>query len=352
MEKKAYIKVFTSAVFALAFLAITPHFAHAAGLYFAPSSSSYVQNENFTVSVLVDAEKSINAVSGVVTFPTEYLEVIAVSTANSILNLWVKDPSFSNAGNTGNVYFEGIILNPGYVGSRGRIVDIVFGVKKVGSAGLTFGESSILANDGEGSNILSSVGSATFNFLKPQASTIIPKETEAQALGKKLEDIENSIKNITESSSKAPVIVVQKQEPSGGVYGLWEVLPNWVRASVLLAIGMATLILLFVLVSLGVIILIWLWSQARHNGVRIVRLLTNRLIGILKKLFAYLGMAEKEVKGDIVYSMHELGEEFQSAKQVPTFRELLVRYLFVLGRIIKRFFTKNENDVSLGEDKE
>lgn len=348
------MKKLLSALFAFAFLIITPRFAHAAGLYFAPSSGDYAQNENFTVSVFVDVEKSINAVSGMVTFPTEYLEVIAVSTANSVVNLWVQNPSFSNAGNTGNVHFEGIILNPGYIGSRGRIVDIVFGVKKAGSASLTFGESSILANDGEGSNILSSVGSSTFAFVKPQSSITTPKETNSPtlvALEKKLEEIENDIKNIIESSQKAPVIVVQKQELSGGVYWIWEVLPNWVKASALLAMGIATIILLFVLISLGVIILIWLWGQVRYNGMRIVRLLMNWSTGIFKKFFAYLGMAKKEVEGDIAYSIHEIGEEFQSAEQAPTLKELLIDYLFVLGRIIKRFFTKNENDILQENDK-
>lgn len=352
MEKKAYIKIRVLAVFVFAFLAIPPYFAQAAGLYFTPSSGNYAQNENFTVSVSVNAEKSINAVSGVVTFPTEYLDVIAVSTANSIINLWVKNPSFSNAGAMGNVYFEGIILNPGYAGSRGRIADIVFGIKKIGSAGLAFGESSILANNGEGSNVLSSVGSAAFTFAEPQFSMPTPKEIANAVLEKKLENIENNIKSITESSQKAPIIVVQKQEPSGEVYGFWKILPNWVRASVLLTIGIATVILLLVLMSLGIIILIWLWGHARHDGMRIARLLMRGLAVIFKKFFAYLGMAGKEVEGDIMYGIREMKEEFRHAKQAPRFRELLAHYLFALGRITKRFFIKNENDALQKNDEE
>ena len=108
--------------------------------------------ENFTVAVLVNSDQSINAVSGVLDFPTEYLQVVSLNKTNSIINLWVQNPSFSNTGDRGDVRFEGIKLNPGFVGSGGQIIDIVFRVKKIGSAEVYFTESSILANDGLGSN--------------------------------------------------------------------------------------------------------------------------------------------------------------------------------------------------------
>lgn len=345
MEKKTYLKIVISAISVFVFLATTPYFIHAADLYFAPSSGNFTQNENFTVSVLVNTEKSINAVSGTVTFATEYLEVIAVSIADSIIGLWIKFPSFSNATNIGNVHFEGIILNPGYLGPRGRIVDIVFGIKKIGLVNLAFKESSVLANDGEGSNVTSSLGSAIFTFTEPQSSITTPKEENNSVLEKKIEDIAKKLNLIIESPQRTPTtVIIQKQEPARGILGFWEIFPNWIKASILFFMGIATIIFLFVIVGLGVIILIWFWGQIRYKGVRIAQLLISRTIQCFKRFISYLGMAEKEMKGDIAYSVRKLEEEFQNARQAPSFKELFINYWFVLGSIIRRFFTKNEDD--------
>ena len=82
--------------------------ADAAHLFFSPSSGSFYTDENFKVYVTLNSETSVNAIQGILNFPTQYLEVLAVYTEadNSIIDLWVQRPSFSNAGALGNVNFE------------------------------------------------------------------------------------------------------------------------------------------------------------------------------------------------------------------------------------------------------
>jgi len=139
--------------------------AEAASLYFSPSSGTYQTGRNFTVSVKVSSPTSMNAASGIVTFPTDKLEVLSVSKTGSIFNLWVTEPSFSNinSNGNGNIRFEGIVLNPGFIGD-GKLVSVTFRNKVGGQAGLNFSSGSILANDGLGTNILSDMGSATFSL--------------------------------------------------------------------------------------------------------------------------------------------------------------------------------------------
>lgn len=315
---------------------ILPTVAYAANFYFSPSSGNYVQGENFTISVLVNTEQSINAVSGVVTFPTEYVEVIALSTVDSIVNLWVLNPSFSNGGDTGNVTFEGIILNPGYSGSYGKIVNIVFRIKKVGVASLLFSESAILANDGKGTNVVSSGGLATFNLIKPTLPIKSPSPT---LLEKKLEEIDKKIKAITDSS---PIVIVQEPAPPEGILGVWEILPNWLKISFLFLIGSATFILFLALIGLGIIVIIWFWGHARQNGELIMRRWIHKLAIVFRKIFASLVFAKKEIQGDVAHSIRKLKKQFKSAKKAQSLKTLILNYLFALGRIVKRFFTKNE----------
>jgi hypothetical protein len=100
----------------------------------------------------------MNAASGVITFPADKLQVMSLNKAGSVFNFWVQDPSYSNS--EGTVRYEGVVLNPGYQGGAKRVLAITFKVKAAGAARLAFSQSSVLANDGQGTNILKSASSA------------------------------------------------------------------------------------------------------------------------------------------------------------------------------------------------
>ena len=168
--------------------------ASAAGLYFSPSKGTFYKNENFSVSILVNSEEAINAIQGVISFPTEYFEAVSVkSNTNSIIDLWVRKPSFSNASPHGNVQFEGVVLNPGFVGSSGRVMEVVFRVKNEGLAGLDFSDSAILANDGLGTNILTSNASANFSLLPPRFAPETPASENLKAVEERIKEVEQRI---------------------------------------------------------------------------------------------------------------------------------------------------------------
>ena len=146
-------------LFTLVFL-VAP-LAEAASLYVSPSSGNYGIGDSFTVGVYTNSsDQALNAVSGTLSFPTDKIEVTSVSKAGSIMSLWVSEPSFSNS--AGTVSFEGIVLNPGYSGSAGKILSVTFHTKGGGSVPVNFATGSILANDGQGTNILTGFGSGNF----------------------------------------------------------------------------------------------------------------------------------------------------------------------------------------------
>ena len=135
----------------------------AANLDILPISQSVNMGDTVSVSVMVSTSgQVINAVSGVLSFPKDLLEVSSVSATGSIINFWANDPKFSNS--EGTVNFEGVIMSPGYSGNNGRVLKINFKIKTTGQADLQFGTASILANDGNGTDITSGKGTATISI--------------------------------------------------------------------------------------------------------------------------------------------------------------------------------------------
>ncbi len=174
MEKAQKIKFIISFAFAAVVFAVLPVAASAATLNFSPSSGSHAVGTTFSVSIYVSsADQALNAASGVISFPNDKLEVTSLSKTGSIFTLWVQEPAFSNS--AGTVNFEGIVLNPGFTGSSGKAITIVFRTKAAGNAPLTFSSGSALANDGKGTNILTGMGDANFSIgtIQPGAPEIV-----------------------------------------------------------------------------------------------------------------------------------------------------------------------------------
>lgn len=149
---------------------VLPVAAQGASFIFSPSAGSYQVGQNFSVAIKVSSsDQAINAASGVISFPIDRLEVVSISKANSKINFWVQEPSFSNT--IGSVNFEGVILNPGFQGQSGEVIIINFKVKGIGVSVVSFSSGSILANDGLGTNIIYGLGQATFSLGSSSGQT-------------------------------------------------------------------------------------------------------------------------------------------------------------------------------------
>lgn len=156
----------------LAVIFSVPQIVSAASLAVTPAAGTHVVGSTFTTTVFAASDApALNAVSGDISFPANLLEVVSLSKNQSIVSHWVKEPVFSNT--AGTIQFEGVVLNPGYTGTAGRVLTVTFRVKNTGSADVAFITGSILANDGEGTEILKNRSTATY-VLRP-AETVIPK---------------------------------------------------------------------------------------------------------------------------------------------------------------------------------
>ncbi len=152
-----------------------PSNADAASLGLSPSTGVYTANGTFTARVIVNTDgKSVNAAEGTLSFNPRELSVVSVNRSGSIFNLWVTEPTFSNS--AGTISFSGG-LPSGYTGSAGTIMNVTFRAAGAGTARVNFKNGSVLANDGRGTNILTTMNGGNYT-IQAQATTPVPEEIE------------------------------------------------------------------------------------------------------------------------------------------------------------------------------
>lgn len=165
-------------------LLLLPADAEAARLHFRMEKTSYKTGESGFATLNIDTEsKTVNAVEATISFNPELVEVTKITTDKSIINLWVQSARLD--ANTGSISLKGVILNPGYKGNPGRIIGFDFKAKAPGTFPFTVNKMTVLANDGKGSSLKTSVTARSITVNGPAplkngvnvSSTTHPKQT-------------------------------------------------------------------------------------------------------------------------------------------------------------------------------
>jgi hypothetical protein len=137
-----------------------PVFVLAATLAVSPTTGVYSAGATFNARVVVNtAGKPINAAEGTLKFNPQELSVVSIDRSNSIFNLWVTEPTFSNA--AGTITFSGG-LPSGYTGAAGTVFNVTFRTKAASTAKVSLTGGSVLANDGMGTNVLTGMSGGTY----------------------------------------------------------------------------------------------------------------------------------------------------------------------------------------------
>ncbi len=148
-------------------LVFVPVNADAATLALSPASTKVSVGNIVSVTLSLNtAGVAINNAESVVQFPSDLLEVVSLSKNSSIFSLWVEEPTFSNT--AGTVSLNGGVANPGFNGSSGTLATIIFKAKKSGTATVVFADGAVRANDGLGTNVLTSKSGSTIEIAPPK----------------------------------------------------------------------------------------------------------------------------------------------------------------------------------------
>lgn len=140
---------------------LNPRIANGASatLFLSPSSGTHYVGDKFNVLVYVSSSSATNTYD--VYLSTNNLTVTGISVGGSICTLHPSTPSYNNV----SAHFRCGLPTPGYKGSGGYIGSISVKGNSPGTGKVSVTSSSkVLANDGAGTNILTSRGSANFNI--------------------------------------------------------------------------------------------------------------------------------------------------------------------------------------------
>lgn len=148
-------------------LPVSTIFAAGGSLFLSPESGSYGIGESFEVSLFADTDGlPVNAAEARIIFDQNLLEVLDISTRDSVLSLWPTTPNFSNA--AGVIEFSGWAGTP-FTGARNHLLTVTFRVTGTGSPTLRITSGALLAADGSASNIVTALGSSAYNTQPRQA---------------------------------------------------------------------------------------------------------------------------------------------------------------------------------------
>jgi hypothetical protein len=154
---------------------LVPHL-YAANITLSPSSVTTNVGKTFSVDIMVSSNvDAINAVSADLSFPHDALQVMSVSKKGSFINLWAEEPSYSNT--KGTVSLEGVALNPGFNKASGKVVTVTFKAIQAGNVTVSVTSGSILANDGNATDVLKTTG-ASFIYINENEEPAKVEKTE------------------------------------------------------------------------------------------------------------------------------------------------------------------------------
>jgi len=167
LQKSSLLKL--SLIGFLMSIFVIPSSVHAADLLISPGTGSYSVGQTFTATVrAVPGGDSVNAVEASLTFDETILSVVSVSKDGSVFSLWTTEPTFSNS--AGTIEFGGGSPTP--FTTTSNILNITFRTLAAGSGAVSFGDSSILAADGRGTDVFDNASGA--NYTIAVASTPPP----------------------------------------------------------------------------------------------------------------------------------------------------------------------------------
>lgn len=134
--------------------------ADGAKIGLSPETGNFGVGKTFTLNVVVDSTRAFNSANATLNFSKDILSVQSLSKTSSALSLWAVEPTFSNG--AGTVTFEGGNTAP--LTGKKTLLSITFKALKEGDATISFGNASVLAADGRGTDILSVKTSSTYEI--------------------------------------------------------------------------------------------------------------------------------------------------------------------------------------------
>lgn len=176
MNKKFFFRVVIIA--AMILIGSNTAFATSASMSLSPASGSYVVNSEFVVDVRVNTGgQKVTAVGAYLVYDSTRLEVVSIDSSTSAFSVQAEQVTNGN-----QIKISRGQQTPGVNSSNALVAKVKFKVKFAGTASIVInknssgpGESRVVLDDGQGTNILSSVTSGV--YIGSSGSSPTPSST-------------------------------------------------------------------------------------------------------------------------------------------------------------------------------
>jgi hypothetical protein len=192
-------------IFLFSSLFVAPAFVHAQSVSLTAEKTTYAVNDGVLMKATVQTGgRSINAVEGQISFPPSSLSISDIRYGNSIISLWVKNPTLDAS--AGTITFTGGIPG-GFNGSTGNLFTFVVRPKKEGTLTIGLNDVKILLNDESGEEM---TGLKVIPFTAE-----ITKATKATPLPVSIDPVSGKPVESTSENSVNPTNSVTQDIPFG-----------------------------------------------------------------------------------------------------------------------------------------
>jgi len=163
-----------------------------------PPKGRHYLGEIFPMQIeIIGIDKPINAVQADIGFDPDKLEVVEISTKESFANIFIQEEVNNDVG---YVRLTGGLPNPGFFADRGLFGTLYFKGKNPGVVKIEFLPSSlVLANDGQGTNVLKDLASASYLILPERIDEIDQQLQEEYLKSQQVDAAETQLKFDDES---------------------------------------------------------------------------------------------------------------------------------------------------------
>jgi len=131
--------------------------------------------EQFTATIFINTEESINALEGQLAFPADLLELVEIQSGNSIVSFWIDKPKVE----ADKISFSGIIPG-GFTGENGSILSMLFQAKKPGDGSIAIRSIKVLKNDGAGTPAEVTISDFQFSIVEGVPAVVRKKEKDRE----------------------------------------------------------------------------------------------------------------------------------------------------------------------------
>ena len=132
-----------------------------------PTTNFITKGDTFTAQLILESDTPVNAVETEINIDPNLLEVTNIAYDDTIIDLWIFEPTYKNDKNT--ITLAGGMTRPNGFTGQGEILTLTLKAKESGKGSLTLTNSEVLKHDGTGASANAKIVNADYQIKQPES---------------------------------------------------------------------------------------------------------------------------------------------------------------------------------------